>query len=169
MNDNVMIADIEGYASVFHEPDLNGDRLAPGAFQKTMANRRAPVRMLYQHAADTPIGRWTDFQEDRRGLFVRGELILSSQTAREVYALLSGGALDGLSIGYQTVRAKKAVPNGRRILEADLWEISIVTFPMAPNARLTRVGPPRCESAPNLPATQPLADALHGAAAILSA
>jgi Escherichia/Staphylococcus phage prohead protease len=143
MNDTSLIADIEGYASVFHTRDMNGDIVAPGAFKASLARRFAPVRMLYQHAADTPIGRWTSFVEDRRGLFVRGEIILSSPKAREVHALLRGGALDGLSIGYQAAKARKGPLNGRRITEADLWEVSIVTFPMASAARITHIGPPR--------------------------
>lgn len=143
MNDNDMVARIEGYAAVFHQSDLNGDVLAPGAFRKSLAARKAPVRLLYQHAAETPIGRWVSFQEDHRGLLAVGELLLSSARAREVYALLAGGALDGLSIGYQVVRARKTRGGVRRILEADLWEVSIVTFPMALSARITHVGAPR--------------------------
>jgi len=145
MNDNTLIAEIEGYASVFHARDLNGDIVAPGAFKASLARRDAPVRMLYQHAAETPIGRWTSFAEDQYGLFVTGELILSSARAREVHALLKGGALDGLSIGYQAVKARKDKGAGRRIIEASLWEVSIVTFPMATAARITHVGAPHPE------------------------
>lgn len=145
MNDNILVADIEGYASIFDERDLNGDVIDPGAFSKTL-KQPFHIKMLYQHAAETPIGRWTSFTKDGRGLFVTGEILLSSPRAREVHALLDGGALDGLSIGYQTVRARKTA-DGRRIVEASLWEVSVVTFPMAPGARVTHVGAPRpaCE------------------------
>ncbi|WP_425411096.1 HK97 family phage prohead protease [Hyphococcus sp.] len=137
-----LIADIEGYAAVFHAPDLNGDVIAPEAFAMSM--RPAAVRMLYQHAVEAPIGRWTGFRQDAHGLFIRGEMLLASPRAREVHALLQGGAIDGLSIGYQTRRAQK-IKGGRRIVEADLWEVSVVTFPMAPKARITRIGDPRPE------------------------
>ena len=143
MNEIALIADIEGYAAIFNQRDLNGDIIAPGAFRHSLSARTAPVRLLYQHASETPIGRWTSFTEDARGLFATGELILSSPRAHEIHALLLGGALDGLSIGYQTVKAKKTDGAARRIVEADLWEVSIVTFPMAPAARLTHVGVPR--------------------------
>ena len=138
---DAMIAEIEGYASVFNTPDMNGDVVAPGAFAKSLA-KKPTFAMLYQHRAETPVGRWTFAREDAYGLFVKGRLILSSSCAREAHALLAGGAMDGLSIGYQTVRAVRAKA-GRRILEADLWEVSIVTFPMAREARVTRVGPAR--------------------------
>ena len=134
-----LIASIEGYASVFNTPDLNGDIVAPGAFAKSLRMQRKPA-MLYSHAAEAPIGRWVSVREDSYGLFVKGELLLSSPRAREVHALLEGGAIDGLSIGYQTARSIR-VKSGRRITEAELWEISVVTFPMAPAARVTRIGP----------------------------
>jgi hypothetical protein len=47
------------------------------------------------------------------------------------------GGLDGLSIGFRTVKARKDSRTGlRHITEADLWEISVVTFPMLPQARI---------------------------------
>lgn len=138
-----LVADIEGYAAVFNTPDLNGDVVAPGAFSKSL-RAAAPVRMLYQHAAETPIGRWASMRQDGYGLFVKGEILLASPRAREVHALIEGGAIDGLSIGYQTRRAQK-IKGGRRITEAELWEVSVVTFPMAPTARITRVGRARPE------------------------
>jgi len=178
MNDNILVADIEGYGAVFHVRDLNGDIIEPGAFAKTL-NAKPGIKMLYQHAAETPIGRWTSFTEDANGLFVTGEILLSSARAREVHALLAGGAIDGLSIGYQTVRARKASrASGRRIIEADLWEVSIVTFPMAPGARVTLVGEPRPEHTPRalLPgargprrASHPPSEARHFADALRSA
>lgn len=142
MNDNALIADIEGYAAIFHERDLNGDIVAPGAFKRSL-NASSPIRMLYQHAAEAPIGRWISFREDARGLYVRGEILLESPRAKEVAALIDGGAIDGLSIGYRTVRAEKGAAGARRILEAELWEVSVVTFPMAPAARIARIGEPR--------------------------
>lgn len=48
-----------------------------------------------------------------------------------------GGALDGLSIGYRTVRGRTDAKTGiRSLIEVDLWEISVVTFPMLPEARI---------------------------------
>lgn len=148
MTDLILIADIKGYAAVFNKRDLNGDIIERGAFAASL-KQRAPIRMLYQHAAETPIGRWTSLVEDQHGLFATGEILLSSPRAREVHALLAGGAIDGLSIGYQTARAQKARGQGRRILQADLWEVSIVTFPMAEAARVTHVGKPRPDFSPD--------------------
>lgn len=166
-----LVARIEGYASIFNAPDLNGDVVAPGAFARALREKGARrIRMLYQHAAETPIGRWTKLFEDSRGLYAEGELILSSAQAREVYALLKGRALDGLSIGFQTVRAARHERKAHRfILEADLWEVSIVTFPMAPGARIAFVGDaaPRLAE-PKIAGGRILADGLRAAADILS-
>ena len=52
----------------------------------------------------------------------------------------SCGQSDGLSIGYRTVKAAKN-EQGRRVLtELELWEVSLVTFPMLPSARVTAKG-----------------------------
>jgi len=96
--------------------------------------------MLFQHDPNQPIGRWINIREDARGLFVRGQLTPGVGKSSEVLKLMRDGALDGLSIGFRTVRARKNAATGvRQILEADLWEISIVTFPMLPGARVERV------------------------------
>jgi hypothetical protein len=167
------IARIEGYASIFNAPDLDGDVVAPGAFRRAIAKKGAKgVRMLYQHAPEAPIGRWTRLEEDSRGLWAEGEIILSAGAARDVYELIAGGAIDGLSIGYETRRAEHALGrrSGRRVVEADLWEVSIVTFPMAPGARVARVEGPSFRLADGESAGElPFADALRGAASILSA
>jgi HK97 family phage prohead protease len=58
------------------------------------------------------------------------------QAAREAKALLEAGAIDGLSIGYRTRRAEAAAGGGRLLCQLDLWEVSLVTFPMLPEARV---------------------------------
>ncbi|MCI5047625.1 MAG: HK97 family phage prohead protease [Aquisalinus sp.] len=134
-----LTASIEGYAALFNRPDLGGDIIRPGAFA---AARPANTRLLWQHRAEAPIGRWLRLTEDANGLFVHGELLLESKHAREVHTLLQGGALNGLSIGFNTKAARRR-KGGRDILKLDLWEISIVTFPMMPGARITLIGPPQ--------------------------
>jgi hypothetical protein len=129
----------EGYAAVFHQPDFNGDIVRPGAFaKKLIPGAAAAIKMLYQHKADEPIGRWLQMREDHYGLFVRGELVLDSDRARDVWTLLKENVLDGLSIGFRTGKARKH-KSGRELLDIDLWEVSVVTFPMAPAARITCV------------------------------
>lgn len=130
-----------GYASLFGKPDLAQDVVEPGAFARSLRQRGAGgVRMLYQHDPAEPLGTWLELREDARGLFVRGQLTPGVGRAREVRELMRSGALDGLSIGFRTVKARKDAGSGlRRILEADLWEISVVTFPMLPGARIHAV------------------------------
>lgn len=130
-----------GYASIFGAVDLGRDVIEPGAFTECLGKRKAgEIRMLFQHDPDQPIGRWTKIREDGRGLFVEGKLALGTAKAREVHELMKSGAVDGLSIGFRTVRASRKGGDGiRRILSADLWEISVVTFPMQPGARVTSV------------------------------
>ena len=140
---------IEGYAALFGVPDLSGDVIVRGAFSRGVGSQGAGrknlipaplsrVRMLHQHAAGEPVGRWTEIREEEGGLFVRGEVFTDTTAGHDLHRLLRGGALDGLSIGFKPVRAVRT-RTGRELRAVDLWEISIVTFPMAPGARITRV------------------------------
>jgi HK97 family phage prohead protease len=131
----------EGYASLFDTEDLSRDVIAPGAFRDSLA-RKGPqgIRLLFQHRPDEPIGTWDELKEDRRGLFVRGRLTTDVARAREVLSLMRAGAIDGLSIGFRVLEADRDRARGtRRIRKADLWEISVVTFPMLPGARIRTV------------------------------
>lgn len=132
-----MDGSFSGYATLFGRADLSGDVVAPGAFAAALSAKGAgAVKLLYQHDPAEPIGRWLTIAEDARGLFVRGRLTTETTRGREVRALMREGVLDGLSIGFKTVRARTDRATGHRILtEVDLWEISIVTFPMLPEAR----------------------------------
>lgn len=131
----------EGYASLFGIADLGKDVVMPGAFVDTLKKRDAgAVRLLWQHDPATPIGRWLSIVEDRRGLRVRGKLNLAVERARDIHALMREGAVDGLSIGFRVERARAERPTGvRRLEKLDLWEISVVTFPMLPGARVETV------------------------------
>jgi HK97 family phage prohead protease len=131
----------EGYASVFNREDLGQDVIAPGAFGESLARRGAPgIKLLFQHDANQPIGVWTSIEEDSRGLYAHGRLMREVARAREVHALMRAGALDGLSIGFRTVKGRRDRATGvRRLEKVDLWEISIVTFPLLPEARVRAV------------------------------
>jgi HK97 family phage prohead protease len=134
----------EGYASVFNVTDSAGDKVAPGAFTKSLARARAEGRlppMLWQHDTQKPIGAWRDLHEDAHGLFVTGALFTEDvKQAGEAYKLLQENAVSGLSIGYRTLQSHRERDTGVRVLtELDLLEISIVTFPANDHARVHRV------------------------------
>jgi HK97 family phage prohead protease len=131
----------EGYASLFDKEDLGRDVIAPGAFRDSLAARGpAGIKMLFQHKPDEPIGIWDSLREDARGLLARGRLMPEVARAREVLALMRAGALDGLSIGFRAVRGRRDARTGvRRLTKVDLWEISVVTFPLLPEARVAHV------------------------------
>jgi HK97 family phage prohead protease len=126
---------IEGYASLFWTRDLNDDVTAAGAFAASLAEG-APVVMLHQHDETEPVGVWDAVVEDAKGLFVRGRILRATPRGRLVAALVEAGALDGLSIGFRQVKAR-AEGRLRVLSRVELWEVSIVTFPMLPGARLS--------------------------------
>lgn len=146
LNDNVRAAidpdgTVEGYASLFGDVDQARDMMMPGAFADTLKARGLRrIPMLFQHDPAEPIGIWLELREDFRGLYARGKLIPDVKRAREVLALVREGAIDGLSIGFRTTSGRVDPKTRVRKLHAvDLWEISIVTFPLLTNARVRAV------------------------------
>lgn len=129
----------EGYASVFGIVDQKMDVVERGAFTKSLGSGRK-VKMLWQHDQSQPIGVWDEIREDERGLYVKGRVLKEVQKGREAQALMKAGAMDSMSIGYRTIEAMQE-GNGsvRKLLEIDLFEVSLVTFPMLPEAMVTDV------------------------------
>jgi HK97 family phage prohead protease len=138
---------IEGYASLFGQHDASGDEVAKGAFATSLARGTGRVKLLWQHDPAQPIGVWDDLQEDGLGLRVSGRLITEVRAGAEALALLRAGAIDGLSIGYRTVRSARLDAGGRKLLEVELWEISLVTFPMLDGARVSSAEEPETNGA----------------------
>jgi HK97 family phage prohead protease len=127
----------EGYASVFGVVDQGMDVVERGAFTKSLGSGRN-VKMLWQHDSAQPIGVPDVLQEDERGLFIRGRLLKGVRQAEEAMVLTRAGAIDSLSIGYRVVEAtEEGGGRIRKLTQVDLFEISFVTFPMLPDAKVS--------------------------------
>ncbi|WP_413221086.1 HK97 family phage prohead protease [Tritonibacter mobilis] len=160
---------IEGYASLFGAPDQGKDIVTRGAYAASLAahqSRGSKVKMLWQHDPSHPIGVWDEILEDDTGLRVKGRLLTETQKGAEAAALVRAGAIEGLSIGYRTVKATRDKEGHRRLEELQLWEVSLVTFPMLPSARLSRLARREAEAAKSDASDaglRALADALRAA------
>lgn len=136
---------IEGYGSIFGNVDSYGEVVMPGAFEASLAKAEksgSKIKMLWQHNPDIPIGVWDELAEDKKGLRVKGRLLIdASAQAREAYGLIKEGALDGLSIGYRVVKAGQhpTKPNTIALNVLDLKEVSPVTFAANDKARIDAV------------------------------
>ncbi len=126
---------VEGYAALFGVADQMGDVVRAGAFAASLARRADPLSMLVEHDQRLLAGYWTEVNEDGRGLYLRGEIRDDLPGAARAKRMLARG-IDGLSIGFVPIVAH-AHGQGRVLLEIDLLEVSIVTHPMQPQARLT--------------------------------
>lgn len=128
---------VEGFASVFNNVDSYKDIVLPGAFAKSLKSRKPA--MLWQHRSDDVIGLWDDMEERDKGLYVKGR-ILDTSMGDDAYKLVKAGAVTGMSIGYSPknyeIDEKKGV---RKLLELELYEVSLVTFPANEKAQITRV------------------------------
>lgn len=131
----------EGYGSIFGNVDSYGEKVMPGAFVESLEHHKREetnVLMLWNHDSSEPIGVWEDLEEDKKGLWGKGRLLLDIQRAREVHALAKNKAIGGLSIGYRELEAERE-GNIRLLRKLDLREISPVTFPANRRARIESV------------------------------
>lgn len=124
-----------GYAAIFDRADRGGDVVRKGAFARSLKRGHA-TPLLWQHDPARPIGRVEYLKEDRRGLRVIGRLS-GGIAGREAAALLKEGAVRGLSFGYRVRAASGEAP--RALTELELVEVSLVTMPMQPKARVHMV------------------------------
>lgn len=146
------VGEIEGYASIFGELDQGGDIVRKGAFAKSLKARRKADRwdipMFFGHAHNSvPIGVWSEFKEDSRGLKCKGRLILETPEAKQTRAVILAGGGMGISIGYRTLQRKYVTPDGqesddyrtgavRHLIELDLRECSLTATPMCLGAQV---------------------------------
>ena len=131
--------ELKGYASRFDQLDLSGDQVRRGAFASSLLIQQSPIPMLFNHETDEPIGVWNHVVEDEVGLYVEGLLFADDERSTRITRLVQSGSLSGLSIGFRTNRYKRRSGGGRDLLDIELWEVSIVAFPMLPSARLTDI------------------------------
>lgn len=135
--------EIEGYGAIFGAADFGRDTIKAGAFAHTLAEHQASgtaPAMLWAHRQAEPIGRWTAMGEDPRGLRVRGLLNRDTEAGSKAYSHIRAGDVTGLSIGFGVAPGgAKSVGSGRALTQLDLHEVSAVSTPMHPGARITGV------------------------------
>ena len=132
----------EGLASVFGTIDRVGDIVEPGAFSATLgrlAKNATKLPLLHNHDSGIPIGFITEAVETPAGLEVKGQLLLEVEHARTAHSLMKSGAAF-LSFGYRIEPGGSYMKDGTRYLtNVDLMEVSVVSTPAHPDARVTRV------------------------------
>lgn len=132
-----------GFGSVYGNVDEGGDVMLRDSFAKSLKDWAGKDRMpalLWQHNQRQPIGAYQKMTETDNGLYVEGTLALKTQQGKEAYELLKMKAISGLSIGYMAVDEDYNAKTGvRTIKTADLFEVSLVTFPMNDAARVSAV------------------------------
>jgi HK97 family phage prohead protease len=151
--------EVTGIAAVFGNVDLGRDRIHPGAFRKTISERKSRIVHLWGHDQEQPptakivdlkeIGRnelpadlRADFPDATGGLMVTRQY-LNTPRATEILEGIKSGAITGMSFGYEVPRGKadyeKAADGPvRNIREIKLWEVSDVLYPMNPATRAAK-------------------------------
>jgi HK97 family phage prohead protease len=133
-----------GYGSVYSVVDQGGDIVAPGAFAESlsamMAKNKMPAMLFGHQAGQLPVGAYQSVKEDPAGLWLDGNLATDTQRGGDLHKLMKMKAISGLSIGFVTRDdSYDRVTGVRTIKKADLWEVSLVNFPMNDAARVQSV------------------------------
>jgi len=136
MTDDGRYREIDGYGAVFGNVDSYNEIIEPGAFAASIAAKEP--KMAWQHDLRELVGRWDEYREDNNGLMMRGRIATRTERGADAVELLEMGALKGLSIGFNTIKSEMDHDKGiRRLLEIDLWEVSLVSVPANPLANVT--------------------------------
>lgn len=130
-----------GYASTFDNVDSYGDTILKGAYKKTLAENGIPKMFFNHDSSSLPIGKWIEAGEDKKGLYIKGELTDGMSMSSDVRAALKHQTLDGLSIGYALKKGDYSPSDtheGGRVIKnvSRLAEVSVVTFPADSFAKL---------------------------------
>ena len=136
-----------GYAAVFNSrTDLGWfeEEIVPGAFTQSMTDGD-DVRALYNHDSAQVIGRRSAktlrLEEDATGLRIEIDLP-DTTSARDLIANITAGNIDGMSFGFRAREQewieREGQPELRRITNAELIEVSAVTFPAYPDTSIAQ-------------------------------
>lgn len=139
-----------GYAAVFNNRDLGGDVILPGAFTKTLKDKKGKVPFMDNHDSWSGTSKRlgiTYLAEDSKGLVIeKGKLILNKKEGMDAWEDMKFYQAEdmplGISIGYDAINPTVVWEDGKRtrdLKEVALWENSLVTFPMNPKARVRNV------------------------------
>jgi len=133
-----------GLMSVFNNVDQGDDMVMPGAFARTIQNKRGVFPMLLDHNPSEPAGYMMNTRETDKGLAYEAEIPLHDPRVKQRYELaklsLKLDSPMGNSIGYATVKSDFKQQDDRTIRllkELKLYEGSLVTFPMNEAAGVT--------------------------------
>src|SRR6266581_3434536 len=143
---------IEGYLNYLNNIDFGDDRTIPGAFRKTLTDSysRKSVQglaylwpfLLNHDYSQLPPGGIFDADEDRKGLYIKTQLVQDIQSGRELYASFKMGTMKKQSMGYKAIQVDWVKEGGksiRNLLEVAVMEGSAVVFPMNDMAQVDTV------------------------------
>ncbi|MDN8615492.1 HK97 family phage prohead protease [Variovorax ginsengisoli] len=123
---------VRGYASTA-SVDRVGDVVLPRGGTWTL-----PLPLLLQHVHSDPIGLVRSIEVRGDGLWIEAELVEGIGKADEAWAMIEAGLLGAFSIGFQALKSEPLPTGGLKFVSWSLYEISVVTIPAQPEARIQR-------------------------------
>jgi len=131
---------VRGYAVTWAAYDMGSEleRIDPNAFDRALEDP-GDIALLWNHDSGKPLARVRAGNlrlfADATGLGFEATLP-DTATAREAHALVQSGVVSQCSFGFMVRRETYEKGDGKKsvrvIMDADLLEISLVTFPANP-------------------------------------
>lgn len=118
-------------------PDPSGERIARGAFAKSIRQRADRVPLFRNHEHGVMLGSsrsWADGADGLTAVFG----VRPGQLGDEVLEEVRGGWLPGLSVGFRALTRARGQDGVTEVREAQLAEVSLVTIPAYEGALVTR-------------------------------
>lgn len=139
---------IAGFFSTYEKtPDSYGDIIAPGAFTKTIEERKAsghPFPLCWNHDFSSVIGVVDNVEEKEIGPYIEASF-LDTVLAQDVRKMVQSGAVYQFSFAYDVLKSREpdAEEKSNGVLnvleEVEVFEVSVVTVPANQNAVVTDI------------------------------
>ena len=123
---------VRGYASTA-KVDRVGDVVLPRGGTWTL-----PLPLLLQHVHSDPIGLVRSVEVRGEGLWIEAELVEGIGKADDAWLMIESGLLGAFSIGFRSIKSEPLPTGGLKFTAWELYEISVVTIPAQPDARIQR-------------------------------
>jgi len=124
--------EIAGFGSVFSEIDLHKDIVDPKAFDASLKKWKMQKKlpwMLFEHKFTALVGKWTNMEINEKGLWISGNIFPLLPYGRKSISMIATEQLLGLSIGFEVKESVMLENKVRKILKAELYEVSLVQNP----------------------------------------
>lgn len=133
-------------------PDPKGERFMPGSLTRTIKDRGSRIKLFRGHDHSRAVGVPLEWDATRDAGVWASFHVAETAAGEDVLAEMREGLLDAFSIGFEPVRERRGSDGAREVVEARLFEVSLVPLAAYDGARVLATRAPAVELVPAMPA-----------------